>query len=30
LGGGPGIEPGEQVAISNLGVLVDGAKVTTN
>ena len=26
----PGIEPGEQVAVSNLGVLVDGAKVTGN
>lgn len=26
----PGIQPGEQVAVSNLGLLVDGAKVTTN
>ena len=26
----PGIEAGEQVAVSNLGVLVDGTKVTVN
>jgi RND family efflux transporter MFP subunit len=26
----PGIQPGEQVAVSNLGLLVDGAKVTGN
>jgi membrane fusion protein (multidrug efflux system) len=26
----PGVEPGEQVAVSGLGTLVDGAKVTGN